>query len=51
MARIVCDCKDEYQDKKYGKGKRVANKTASGSLRCAKCGKVSGEMASKKGKK
>ena len=39
----ICDCKSEYQDKKYGKNKRVFNKTNSTSTtvkyRCAVCGK------------
>ncbi len=32
-----CKCKHDYQDKKYGKGKRVANKTTKGSYRCTVC--------------
>jgi len=39
----VCDCKSEYQDKKYGKNKRVFNKMNSTSTtvkyRCTVCGK------------
>lgn len=27
MAVIKCSCSNEYQDSKYGKGKRVANST------------------------
>lgn len=41
---ITCTCKSEYQDKEYGKGKRVANHASSqGSKewqwRCTVCGK------------
>lgn len=41
---ITCDCKNEYQDKKYGKGNRVANqiKKMSGTIpfvRCTVCKK------------
>ena len=40
-----CTCKHEYQDKKYGKNKRVFNKLAPKSgqaqeYRCTVCGKV-----------
>ena len=37
-----CDCVHEYQDKKYGKGKRVHNVAGgrgAGFLRCTSCGK------------
>jgi len=34
-----CDCKNEYQDEKYGKGNRVYNKTTRGA-RCTVCQKV-----------
>jgi len=39
-----CDCNDDYQDKKYGKGYRLCNqmKTAKGmplKWRCTICGK------------
>lgn len=40
--KIKCTCKNDYQDKKYGKGKRVANSTGSGTnvkYRCTVCGK------------
>lgn len=33
-----CDCKHEYQDNKYGKGKRVFNKTMKDKGRCTVCG-------------
>jgi hypothetical protein len=32
-----CSCEHEYQDKKYGKNKRVHNKTTNG-WRCTACG-------------
>jgi len=34
-----CNCKHEWQDKKYGKGRRVKNTTLS-SYRCTVCGTV-----------
>jgi len=34
-----CDCKHEYQDKKYGKGKRVHNPTIKDKWRCTVCKK------------
>lgn len=36
-----CDCKSEFQDKKYGKDMRVHNKYIkdSGGYRCTVCGK------------
>ena len=36
-----CTCKNEYQDKKYGKGKRVHNKFEKdgGGWRCTVCGR------------
>lgn len=39
---LVCTCTDEYQDKKYGKRRRVHNKTKGGSenspeYRCVTC--------------
>ena len=42
---IKCNCKHEYQDRVYGKGKRLANKMTGGktvkknSWRCTVCGK------------
>lgn len=45
MARIlICNCKNEFQDKRYGKGKRVYNETEKGAgsshaYRCTVCGK------------
>ncbi len=36
-----CDCIHEFQDKKYGKGKRVHNACVkSGEYRCTVCQKV-----------
>ena len=43
MTKIVkCACKNDYQDSKYGKGNRVANKTTSSkgttpTFRCTVC--------------
>lgn len=40
-ALVKCDCKNTYQDQKYGKDKRVANKTLKPpGYRCTVCGKV-----------
>lgn len=33
-----CDCKSEFQDKKYGKGMRVKNSSTAG-YTCTVCGK------------
>lgn len=33
----TCTCKHEYQDKKYGKQKRVFNQTQRGDYRCTVC--------------
>jgi hypothetical protein len=32
-----CNCKSEYQDKKYGIGRRVFNKGIKVALRCTVC--------------
>lgn len=34
-----CDCKNDFQDRRYGKGKRVKNETKGGGARCTVCGK------------
>ena len=35
----LCTCKHPYQDKKYGKGKRVFNlRKKEGTYRCTVCG-------------
>lgn len=44
MKVISCTCQSEYQDKLYGKGRRIANKTEkklglSPVWRCTVCGK------------
>lgn len=39
---IKCDCKDEYQDKSYGKGIRVHNlggNKVTVTAKCTNCGK------------
>jgi hypothetical protein len=38
---VKCSCKHEYQDKQYGAGNRVANKTAATPAKyiCTVCGK------------
>jgi hypothetical protein len=38
---LKCFCKSEFQDKKYGKQKRVANCTSKDNeYRCTVCGKI-----------
>ena len=42
MKTIMCDCKHEYQDKKFGEDRRAANKTTKGTAgseiyRCTVC--------------
>ena len=40
MAIVRCsgtNCKNDYQDKRYGKGLRVANKTTNGNYKCTVC--------------
>lgn len=32
-----CDCKNEFQDKRYGQGMRVMNLCPNGSCRCTSC--------------
>ncbi len=43
MATIIkrCSCKSKFQDKRYGKGKRLFNETSNNaySCRCTVCGK------------
>lgn len=42
MPLIRCTCNDEWMDKQYGKGVRVANKTSKTTpqeYRCTKCGR------------
>ena len=40
MVLITCDCKHEYQDEKYGKNRRIANKKYKGNTAtCTVCGK------------
>ena len=42
MTKIVkCTCTHKWQDKKYGKGRRVANACSKG-YRCTVCGNVKG---------
>jgi len=46
MVKIIpCTCKHQYQDSKYGSGKRVGNecdkKSVGRSYRCTVCGTVS----------
>ena len=45
---MQCSCKNEYQDKEYGKGNRVFNPTTKGH-RCTNCLRSTGET--KKDKK
>lgn len=38
FSRIVsCVCQHQFQDQRYGTGKRVANPTAKGTYRCTVC--------------
>lgn len=44
---ITCTCSHDYQDKVYGKGRRVANKMKgvskdSKKARCTSCGSIKG---------
>lgn len=43
-----CNCKSEFQDKLYGKNKRVFNKMKTNRIRCTVCSKEKniGEMIS-----
>lgn len=34
---LKCTCKNEFQDKKYGRGMRVHNPTAKDKQRCTVC--------------
>jgi RecG-like helicase len=36
----ICSCKHTEQDKLYGKGNRLMNKTIKGKWRCTVCGTV-----------
>lgn len=36
-----CTCNHEYQDEKYGQGKRVHNEGVAKKIRCTVCGKES----------
>lgn len=39
--RVKCSCANEFQDKTYGKGTRIANRTAKeGEARCTVCGNL-----------
>lgn len=45
MPILNCKCKNDYQDKKYGKGKRVHNKCDGGmnvQYKCTVCGNKRG---------
>lgn len=37
---VSCVCKHAFQDRRYGKGKRVANYTAKGEGRCTVCSSI-----------
>lgn len=38
--KTKCACSNEYQDKAYGKGIRIANETGkANTVRCTSCGK------------
>lgn len=36
----VMDCVSEYQDKRYGKKKRIYNEKVDNKLRCTVCGNI-----------
>lgn len=36
----TCECDNDWQDKRYGRRRRVKNETASGNYRCATCSKL-----------
>lgn len=36
---LGCTCHHDYQDKKYGAGRRVMSRTAKGQYRCSVCSK------------
>jgi hypothetical protein len=43
MAILVCNCDNKFQDKKYGKKRRVMNPLGPGKInefRCTVCGKT-----------
>lgn len=48
---IVCDCKSEYQDKRYGPGNRVFTPKGNGDKVCTICEKSKGSASSYKVKK
>ena len=39
---FACSCEHSYQDKNYGKGKRLCNSLANGQYKCTVCSKVHG---------
>lgn len=40
MKKIKCNCKNQFQDDRYGKNIRIGNKTSNGQYRCTVCGTV-----------
>ena len=40
---LPCVCAHEYQDKRYGKGRRLHNPAKNKTWRCTVCGRVSAE--------
>lgn len=46
---LKCNCKDDYQDEKYGKNRRVHNMCDKGA-RCVTCGTERGASQSKEEK-
>ena len=40
---INCTCKHQYQDEKYGPGRRVGNLMKDGKGRCTVCNKIQGD--------
>lgn len=53
VAIIDCNCSHDYQDRRYGKGKRVHNPTLGKNgqwHRCTVCGSGKGKQDNKKSK-
>ena len=45
---INCNCKHDFMDKMYGRGKRVANNKKAAGARCTVCGKSTDDVVVKK---
>ena len=38
----ICTCESKYQDKRYGKRRRLCNKMSNGQFKCTVCGSSMG---------